>query len=39
MGEYDFHQLSPHDLELLARDLLQADWGVTIEDFKAGKRY
>lgn len=37
MPEYDFHQLSPHDLELLARDLLQADWGVTIEDFKAGK--
>jgi hypothetical protein len=34
---YDFHQLSPHDLELLVRDLLQAEWGVTIESFKAGR--
>ncbi|WP_448166854.1 nSTAND3 domain-containing NTPase [Burkholderia ambifaria] len=37
MAAYDFHQLSPHDLELLARDLLQAEWGVSIEDFKPGK--
>ncbi|MCA8430558.1 restriction endonuclease [Burkholderia seminalis] len=37
MAAYDFHQLSPHDLELLARDLLQAEWGVSIEDFKSGK--
>jgi adenylate kinase family enzyme len=37
MAAYDFHQLSPHDLELLARDLLQAEWGISIEDFKPGK--
>ena len=37
MPEYDFHQLSPYDLEILARDLLQAHWGVTIESFKTGK--
>jgi len=37
MPEYDFHQLSPHDLELLTRDLLQAHWGVDIESFKAGR--
>lgn len=34
---YDFHQLSPHDLELLVRDLLQAEWGVALESFKAGR--
>lgn len=34
---YDFRQLSPHDLELLVRDLLQADWGVKLESFKTGK--
>lgn len=37
MPEYDFHQLSPHDLEVLTRDLLQANWGVDIESFKAGR--
>jgi hypothetical protein len=37
MPDYDFHQLSPYDLEILARDLLQAHWGVSIESFKAGK--
>ncbi|MGY3404038.1 RecA/RadA recombinase [Bradyrhizobium sp. GM5.1] len=37
MADYDFHQLSPDDLEILARDLLQAHWGVTIESFKTGK--
>jgi DNA polymerase III delta prime subunit len=37
MPDYDFHQLSAYDLEILARDLLQAHWGVTIESFKAGK--
>jgi len=37
MPEYDFHQLSPYDLEILARDLLQAHWGVRIESFKTGK--
>ncbi len=37
MPEYDFHQLSPHDLEVLTRDLLQAQYGVQIESFKTGK--
>lgn len=37
MPNYHFHQLSPYDLEILARDLLQAHWGVTIESFKTGK--
>lgn len=37
MADYDFHQLSPYDLELLARDLLQAHWGVTLESFKSGR--
>lgn len=37
MAEYDFHQLSPYDLELLTRDLLQAEWGCTVENFKVGK--
>lgn len=37
MSEYDFHQLSPHDLETLTRDLLQAHWQITIESFKSGK--
>lgn len=37
MADYDFHQLSAYDLEILARDLLQAHWGVTIESFKSGK--
>jgi hypothetical protein len=37
MPEYDFHQLSPADLEVLARDLLQAHWKVTLESFKSGR--
>jgi len=37
MPQYDFQQLSPFDLEILVRDLLQAHWGVTIESFKTGK--
>jgi hypothetical protein len=37
MPEYDFSQLSPHDLERLARDLLQAELGLTLESFKTGK--
>ncbi|WFU42722.1 restriction endonuclease [Bradyrhizobium sp. CB82] len=37
MPDYDFHQLSPYDLELLVRDLLQAHWQVTIESFKTGR--
>ena len=34
---YDFHQLSPYEFELLTRDLLQAEWGLTLESFKSGK--
>src|SRR4051794_28264269 len=37
MADYDFHQLSPRDLERLARDLLQAELGVTLESFKTGR--
>lgn len=37
MAEYDFHQLSPHDFENMARDLLQAEWGLKLESFKTGK--
>ena len=37
MPDYDFHQLSPYDLELLVRDLLQAEWKVKLENFKAGR--
>lgn len=35
--QYDFQQLSPHDLEILVRDLLQADWDVVLESFKTGR--
>ena len=37
MSDYDFHQLSPHDLETLTRDLLQAESGIRLESFKPGK--
>jgi hypothetical protein len=37
MANYDFKQLSPHDFELLTRDLLQAEWNVRLESFKPGK--
>lgn len=37
MADYDFHELSSDDFEVLVRDLLQAEWGVRIESFKAGK--
>ncbi len=37
MPEYDFQQLSSHDLEVLTRDLLQVHWSVDIESFKAGR--
>ncbi|HEX2526766.1 MAG TPA: restriction endonuclease [Geminicoccus sp.] len=37
MPDYDFHQLSPHDLEVLTRDLLQAHWNITLESFKTGR--
>lgn len=34
---YDFRILSPIDFELLARDLLQAELGITMESFGPGK--
>lgn len=34
---YDFQQLSPHDLEILVQDLLQAEWGLILESFKTGR--
>ncbi|MDW9369482.1 hypothetical protein GOB34_17615 [Sinorhizobium meliloti] len=37
MPDYDFHQLSAHDLEIMTRDLFQAEWKVAIENSKAGK--
>jgi hypothetical protein len=37
MADYDFHQLSPHDFEGMARGLLQAEWGFPLESFKSGK--
>jgi hypothetical protein len=37
MPDYDFSQLSPHDFELMCRDLLQAECGLTLESFKSGK--
>ena len=36
MTEYDFRSLSPRDFERLCRDLLQAEWGITLESFSAG---
>jgi hypothetical protein len=37
MSDYDFIQLSPHDFELICRDLLQAEWGLVLESFRTGK--
>lgn len=37
MPDYDFKQLSPHDFEELARDLIQARDGIVLESFKTGK--
>lgn len=37
MSNYDFKQLSPHDFEELARDLIQARDGIVLESFKTGK--
>lgn len=37
MPDYNFSQLSPYDFELMCRDLLQAEWGLVLESFKAGK--
>lgn len=34
---YDFRQLSPADVEQLARDLLQEEWKVRLEAFKTGR--
>jgi hypothetical protein len=34
---YDFRTLSPIDFELLVRDLLQAELGITMESFGPGK--
>src|ERR1700735_5560805 len=36
MPDYDFHQLSPYDLEILARDLLQAHQGLAVRCFCRG---
>lgn len=37
MGRYDYKSLSPQDFEELTRDLLQAEWNVALEAFKAGR--
>lgn len=37
MARYDFTCLSSQDFEDLARDLLQAEWKVTLEAFKVGR--
>jgi len=36
MPAYDFKQLSSRDFEELTRDLLQAEWDVSLEAFKTG---
>jgi hypothetical protein len=36
MADYDFRSLSPHDFELLCRDLLQKALGLQLESFTAG---
>jgi hypothetical protein len=37
MADYDFRSLSPHDFELVCRDLLQKPLGVRLESFTAGR--
>src|SRR2546425_5193691 len=37
MADYDFRSLSPHDFELLCRDLLQKALGVRLESFTVGR--
>lgn len=38
MGEYDFTAcLSPIDFELLSKDLLEAELGINLENFREGK--
>ena len=36
MANYDFRSLSPHDFELLCRDLLQESIGIRLESFSTG---
>ena len=37
MPNYDFRALSPIDFEILVRDLLQEQFRITLESFKAGR--
>lgn len=37
MSRYDFTSLSSQDFEELARDLLQAEWNVSLEAFRSGR--
>jgi len=37
MPNYDFKSLSPIDFEILVRDLLQKEFMITLESFKAGR--
>ena len=37
MPGYDLKQLSSRDFEDLTRDLLQAEWGVSLETFRTGR--
>jgi len=37
MADYDFRSLSPHDFELLCRDLVQRRLGITLESFTTGR--
>ena len=37
MPNYDFKQLSPHDFELISRDVIQARDQIFLESFKTGK--
>jgi hypothetical protein len=37
MPSYEFKQLSPHDFEQLARDVLQERDGLVLESFKSGR--
>jgi Restriction endonuclease len=37
MPNYEFKQLSPHDFEQLARDVLQEREGIVLESFKSGR--
>jgi hypothetical protein len=37
MPDYHFRELSPHDFEILVRDVLQRAWGITLESFASGR--